>query len=125
MHIWLILLILLAFPTVEVLAMVLLTQKIGWWLLLWLIASAAAGLALIREQQFAVFRRVSAAVLQGANPMQAVLVSGRLMLAGGLLVFPGVISDALALLVLLWPQRRIRSRADEIDVIEGQFRRED
>jgi UPF0716 protein FxsA len=125
MHIWLILLILLGFPTLEVLGMVLLAQKIGWWLLLWLIASALAGLALIREEQFAVLGRIVAAAQQGADPLQAMLTSGRLILAGMLLMFPGVISDAVALLVLLWPRRRKKASRHELDIIEGQFRRED
>lgn len=125
MYIWLILLILLGFPTVEVLVMVLLAQKIGWWLLVWLIASALVGLALIREERFAVFGRVMAAAQQGADPLEAMLTSGRLMLAGMLFVFPGVISDVLALLVLIWPRQRIKSRGHEIEIIEGQFRRED
>jgi UPF0716 protein FxsA len=127
MYIWLALLILLAFPTVEVLVMVLLAQKIGWWLLLWLIASAIAGLALIREGQFAVFGRIAAAMQQGKDPLRAMLGSGRLVLAGVLLVFPGVVSDALALLVLIWPQPRSKQppAGSEIEVIEGDFRRED
>lgn len=125
MYIWLILLILLGFPTAEVLVMVLLAQKIGWWLLVWLVASALLGLTLIREERFAVFGRVMTAAQQGADPLGAMLTSGRLMLAGVLLVFPGVISDALALLVLIWPRRRVKPREHEIEIIEGQFRRED
>jgi UPF0716 protein FxsA len=125
MYIWLILLILLGFPTVEVLVMVLLAQKFGWWLLVWLIASAVAGLALIRQEQFAVFGRVMAAVQQGADPLQAMLTSGRLVLAGVLLMFPGVVSDAMALLVLLWPRRRMKPPGRKLDIIEGQFRRDD
>jgi len=122
---WLILLILLGFPTAEVLVMVLLAQKIGWWLLLWLVASALLGLTLIREEQFAVFGRVTAAMQQGGDPVRAMLTSGRLIIAGMLLVFPGVISDGLALLVLIWPRRKTPPRGQEIDIIEGQFRRED
>jgi UPF0716 protein FxsA len=123
---WLILLILLGFPTLEVLVMVLLAQKLGWWLLAWLVASAVAGLTLIREEQFAVFGRVMAAAQRGGDPMRAMLTSGRLILAGLLLVFPGVISDALALLVLIWPRRRQRKQSShEIEVIDGEFRRED
>lgn len=125
MYIWLILLILLGFPAAEVLVMVLLAQKIGWWLLLWLVASTLLGLTLLREERFAVFGRVMAAAQQGTDPLQAMLTSGRLMLAGVLLVFPGVISDALALLVLIWPRRRTPPRGHEVEIIEGQFRRED
>lgn len=125
MYIWLVLLILLGFPTAEVLVMVLLAQKIGWWLPVWLAGSALLGLTLLREERFAFFGRAMAAAQQGEDPLQAMLTSGRLMLAGALLVFPGVISDALALLVLIWPRRRGKSRGHEIEVIEGQFRRED
>lgn len=125
MHIWLILLILLGFPTIEVLGMVLLAQKIGWWLLAWLVASAFLGITLIREEKFAILGRIMAAAQQGGDPLQAMLTSGRLMIAGMLLVFPGVISDGLALLVLIWPRRRAKPRGRELDIIEGQFRRED
>jgi len=125
MYIWLILLILLGFPAAEVVVMVLLAQKIGWWLLAWLVGSAVVGITLIREERFAVFGRVMAAAQQGGDPLRAMLTSGRLMLAGVLLVFPGVISDGLALLILLWPRRRAKPRGRELDIIEGQFRRED
>ncbi len=125
MYIWLVLLILLVFPTAEVVVMVLLAQEIGWWLLVWLVGSALLGLTLLREERFAFFGRVMAAAQQGEDPLQAMLTSGRLMLAGALLVFPGVISDALALLVLIWPRRRGKPRGHEIGIIEGQFRRED
>ena len=125
MHIWLVLLILLGFPTAEVLVMVLLAQKIGWWLLVWLVVSALIGLTLIREEQFAVFGRVMSAMQQGSDPMRAMLTSGRLIIAGMLLVFPGVISDVLALLVLIWPRRKTPVRSQEIEIIEGEYRRED
>jgi UPF0716 protein FxsA len=65
----------------------------------------------------------------GANPLASLFASGRILLAGGLLVFPGFISDAIALVLLLmpgtWGNRRtdpLRSAND--DVLEGEFRRE-
>jgi UPF0716 protein FxsA len=125
MHIWLVLLILLGFPTVEVLVMVLLAQKIGWWLLAWLVGSAFLGITLIRQEQFAAMGRIMAAAQQGGDPMRAMLASGRMLIAGMLLVFPGVISDVLALLVLAWPRRQAKPRGHEVEIIEGQFRRED
>ena len=125
MYIWLVLLILLGFPTAEVLVMVLLAQKIGWWLLAWLVGSAFLGITLIRQEQFAAMGRIMTAAQQGGDPMRAMLASGRMLIAGMLLVFPGVISDGLALLVLIWPRRRTKPRGRELDIIEGQFRRED
>ena len=121
---WLFLAILLGFPLLEFWVAVLVAQKIGWWLLLWLIGSAIIGINLIREQQFALFGRVMGAVQRGEDPFRAIFASGRIFLAGLLLIFPGVVSDGLAILLLLLPRKRLPPPADS-DVIEGEFRRED
>lgn len=125
MRIFLIPLILLGFPTLEVLVMVLVAQKIGWWLLVWLLVAFVAGLLLMREEQFAAPGRLIAALAAGRDPWHALFASGRVMLAGLLLAFPGLVSDLLAVLVLLWPQRKTRAPGRTLDVIEGEFRRED
>ncbi len=125
MRILLIPLILLGFPALEAVVMVLLAQHIGWWLLAWLLADVAVALALIQQERFALAGRLLDALRQGADPFQALLASGRLVLAGMLLAFPGVISDGLALLALLWPRPGTRAPTGRRDVIEGQFRRED
>ena len=117
-------LILLGFPILELWVAVLAAQKIGWWLLLWFIVSAILGFNLIREQQFAVFGRITGALQRGEDPFPAVFATGRMLVAGLLLIFPGVVSDVLALLLLLWPRGRSEPRAPS-DVIEGEYRRED
>jgi len=121
---WLFLAILLGFPILELWVAVLVAQKIGWWLLLWMIGSAILGVTLIREEQFAIFGRVMGAVQQGQDPFRAIFASGRMLLAGLLFIFPGVASDFLALLLLLWPRPRVQASVDA-DVIEGEYRRED
>lgn len=121
---WLFLAILLGFPLLEFWVAVLVAQKIGWWLLVWLIGSAILGATLIREQQFALLGHVMRAAQQGGDPFQAIFASGRILLAGLLFIFPGVISDGLALLLLAWPRRRAPAPIAS-DVIEGEFRRED
>jgi UPF0716 protein FxsA len=121
---WLLLTILLGFPLLELWVAVLVAQKIGWWLLLWLIGSVVIGINLIRKQQFAMLGQVMRAVQQGQDPFQAIFASGRILLAGLLFIFPGVVSDGLALLLLIWPRRRAPVPIDS-DVIEGEFRRED
>ncbi|MEO1766633.1 FxsA family protein [Thiobacter aerophilum] len=125
MRIFILPLILLGFPTIEVLVMVLVAQKLGWWLLVWLIISFVAGLMLLREEQFALAGRLAAALVEGRDPLQALVASGRVMLAGFLLAFPGLVSDLLALGVLLWPRGKSRAPGQAREVIEGQFRRED
>ncbi|OFZ68301.1 MAG: hypothetical protein A2Z01_07970 [Betaproteobacteria bacterium RBG_16_58_11] len=121
---WLFLAILLGFPLLELWVAVLVAQKIGWWLLGWLIGAAFIGVTLIREEQFAIIGRLMSAVQQGQDPFRAIFTSGRLMLAGLLLIFPGVISDGLALLLLIWPRGKVRP-TQKTDVIEGEFRREE
>lgn len=121
---WLLLAILLGFPLLELWVAVLVAQKIGGWLLLWLMGSVIFGIILIRKQQFSLLGKVMRAVHQGENPFQALFASARILLAGLLFIFPGVVSDGLALLLLIWPRPRSRAPADT-DVIEGEFRRED
>ena len=121
---WLFLAILLGFPLLELWVAVLVAQKIGWWLLLWLIGSTIFGITLIREQQFAILSHVMRAAQQGGDPFQAIFASGRILMAGLLLIFPGVVSDGLALLLLIRP-RPPAPAAPDSDVIEGEYRRED
>ncbi len=121
---WLFFAILLGFPLLELWVAVLVAQKIGWWLLLWMIGSIIFGITLIREEQFAIFGRVMGAVQQGEDPFQAIFASGRMLLAGLLFIFPGVVSDALALLLLIWPRSRARPSIDA-EIIEGECRREE
>lgn len=121
---WLFLTILLGFPLLELWLAVLIAHKVGWWLLLWLIGAAIFGASLIRKQQFVLLGHVLRAVQQGQDPFRAIFASGRILLAGLLLILPGLISDALALLLLLWPRPRLQQRAGS-EVIEGEFRREE
>lgn len=122
---WLFFAILLGFPLLELWVAVLLAQKIGWWLLLWFIATTLLGVILIREERFAVVWRVMGALQQGQDPFQAIFTSGRLMLAGLLFILPGAVSDVIALLILIWPRRTPRPTRKPTDVIEGEYRRED
>jgi hypothetical protein len=72
--------------------------------------------------------RIPEAALHGGQPLFRGLVdSGRKVLAGLLFIMPGIVSDALALALLLLPintnGRFARSRVG--DAIEGDFRRID
>lgn len=124
-RLWPIGLILLGFPLLELWTAIVAARYVGWWLLLWFIGAAIAGVALIREERFAVLGRVLGAVQQGRDPFRAMLTSGRLMLAGLLLIVPGLITDAIALVLLLWPRPRYPMRAANDEVIDGEFRREE
>jgi UPF0716 protein FxsA len=123
---WLFFAILLGFPLLELGVALLLAQKIGWWLLLWFIATTLLGMTLMRGARFALVGRVMGALQQGQDPFRAIFSAGRYILAGVLLILPGVISDVIALLILIWPRRAPKAPAKKrTDVIEGEYRRED
>ena len=76
----------------------------------------------------------------GGNPIKAIFGSARNIIAGVLLMLPGVITDIIAVSLLLIPIRNTQTLNDQTpndqfresphqaandDVIEGEFRRED
>jgi UPF0716 protein FxsA len=120
--------ILLGFPLLEALVLLRLSATLGWWVLAWVVLAACAGMALIKEARFAMLARLAAGFAQGRFQITALTDSARTVLAGLLLVFPGVVSDFLALTLLLLPRPRVvaesGSRARRhATLIEGEFRR--
>jgi UPF0716 protein FxsA len=127
MRFFVVLIILLCFPALEIYTLFRLAEHIGWWLLLWLVAATAGGWLLIQEEKLAFFGRLVEAVQTGRSPLGALFDSGRTLAAGWLLIFPGVISDVIAVLLLLLPRTKLPTAgpAPEEGVIEGEYRRED
>lgn len=122
--------ILLGFPLLEAVVLVRLAETLGWWVLAWVVLAACAGAALIKEARFALLAGLAAGVAQGRFAIAALTDSARTVLAGLLLIFPGVVSDLIALTLLLLPDARMapeaaaRARArPHGTLIEGEFRR--
>lgn len=119
--------ILLGFPLLEAVVLVRLSETLGWWVLAWVVLAAVAGTALIKEARFALIARLAAGVAQGRFPIVALTDSARTVLAGILLIFPGVVSDLIALTLLLWPSPRLVESTGRRErngtFIEGEFRR--
>ena len=120
--------ILLGFPLLEALVLLRLTEKMGWWVLAWVVLAACAGMALIKEARFALVARLAAGFAQGNFAIGALTDSARTVLAGLLLIFPGVVSDLIALTLLLLPGPRavnesVARRNSHGTLIEGEFRR--
>jgi UPF0716 protein FxsA len=120
--------ILLGFPLLEGVVLVRLSETLGWWILAWVVLAACAGMALIKEARFALVARLAAGFAQGQFSIVALTDSARTVVAGALLIFPGVVSDLIALTLLLLPGRRVV--ADSVSLrhpggtlIEGEFRR--
>jgi UPF0716 protein FxsA len=110
---WIVLLM-LSFPVLEAIGIFWVADAIGSWVLLWLLLAAIAGVMLIRVERVAWGARLLFSVQSGAHPLTALFASGRMLLAGGLLVFPGFISDAIALGLLLIPGTWGRHRPDPL-----------
>ena len=128
MRLLLILFILLGFPALEIFVLAQLAGVVGWWLLVWLILAAFAGWTLIQEEKLAVFGRLFSALQSGQPLGYAMLDSLRTLFAGVLLIFPGVVSDAVALALLLLPRPKMgpgSNPAPDETIIEGEWQREE
>ena len=120
--------ILLGFPLLEAVLLVRLTETLGWWLFAWVVLAACAGMALIKEARFAMVARLAAGLAQGRFSIAALTDSVRTVMAGLFLVFPGVISDVIAITLLLLPGPRVviesgSRRRPAGTLVEGEFRR--
>jgi UPF0716 protein FxsA len=118
--------ILLGFPLLEAVVLVRLSETMGWWVLAWVVLAACAGMALIKEARFALVARLAAGFAQGSFSINALTDSARTVIAGLLLIFPGVVSDLIALTLLLLPSPRViehHERPSRGTLIEGEFRR--
>ncbi len=111
----------------------------GGWVLAWLVFAAMAGVVLIKQARFSLISRLSSALSQGQFSLAAFIDSFRTVLAGLLLIFPGIISDVMAIILLLIPVREPAfmhahsnsrgSHSSQPDhssnnTLEGEFRRE-
>jgi UPF0716 protein FxsA len=127
-----VLLIVLSFPVLDVLATIRFASWTGIPTLAWLAASAVAGALLLRNERMT-FRAKALAALRGDQPLlRGLLDSGRRILAALLFILPGIASDVIALLLLLLPinlgaplvtQSAGIGRGFGRETIEGDYRR--
>jgi UPF0716 protein FxsA len=127
-------LIVLSFPILDVLATMRVARWTGIPTLAWFATSAVVGALLLRNERIT-FRAKTLAALRGDQPLlRGLLDSGRRVLAALLLILPGILSDLIALLLLLLPINVGASLATQPagmggrfvrDALEGDFRRVD
>ena len=130
----LVLLILLGFPALDLWVTLRFSQWTGVPVWVWLGLSTVSGLLLLRNERDA-FRAHTVAALHGEQPLlRGVVDSGRKVLAGLFLVLPGVVSDLIAIALLMLPintGRRFgpqpaaagRSSYGGPDTLDGEYRR--
>jgi UPF0716 protein FxsA len=120
--------LLLSFPVIEIWGIFKLSALYGRWFFLYMILVTYLGWRLIKEEKQLVFGKLMGAMSQGGNPIKAMIGSARNLFAGILFIIPGVITDSLAVILLLIPIKNNASQnvhPSEEDVIEGEYRRDD
>jgi UPF0716 protein FxsA len=133
---FILLLIVLAFPLIDVFATLRFARWTGVPVWIWLGISTLAGFFLLRNERIAFRSRTAAAMHGEQSLLRGLLDSGRKVLAGFLFLLPGVLSDVIALVLLAFPlnvghgfepQTASAGRAPRkpSDTIEGEFRRSD
>jgi UPF0716 protein FxsA len=133
---FLVLAILLVFPIADLYVTARVARWTGVPLWIWLGCSFLAGLVLLRNERIE-FRTRTVAALHGEQSlMRGLLDSGRKVLAGFLLILPGIVSDVIALTLLALPLNIGRGfepqpagagrwQRSEFDAIDGDYRRID
>jgi len=123
-----VLLIVLSFPVLDVLVTLRFARWVGIPAIVWFAGSALAGMLLLRNER-TTFRAKTIAALRGDQPLlRGLLDSGRKVLAALLLILPGIVSDLMALLLLmlpinLGPPFAIQSIGLGRKTIDGEYRR--
>lgn len=130
----LMLVILLGFPVADLYATVRFAQWTGVPVWVWLSISIVSGLLLLRNERMAFRGHVLAALHGEQSLLRGVVDSGRKVLAGLLLLLPGVASDLIAVALLMLPiniGRRFGPQAAGTghatyrrqEALEGEYRR--
>jgi UPF0716 protein FxsA len=99
--------IFVVFPLLELALLIKAGETIGFWPTIGLLAAAAvSGFIVIRQQGLSMVGRMFATMNEGKLTFEPLLDGYALIMAGFLLIAPGFLSDALALLLLVPPLRR-------------------
>lgn len=99
-------------PLVELSILVWIGGETEWWVpILLVIATGVLGAALARWQGWQVLQRLRSDAAAGRMPADAMIDAFLILLAGILLVTPGVMSDLMGVALLIPPARSVVKRA--------------
>ncbi len=101
------LLVFIAFPLLEIALLIKVGQTIGFWpTIVILIAAAVLGIVVVHQQGLSMMSRALAAMNEGKPPIEPVFDGFVVIMAGFLLLIPGLLTDAAGLLLLIPPVRK-------------------
>lgn len=108
---WLLPVLFIGVPLLEIFVLVQVGQVIGaWWTLLLLVAASVLGAWLVRREGSRAWRALTGALESGRMPGRE-LADGALILVGGtLLLTPGFVTDAVGVLLVLPVSRPMARR---------------
>ena len=120
-------LIVLAFPVLELWSLVVLARLAGWWLLVWIAITAVIGTVIVIRERARIGPDMRAMLQGGVSSLPELLYSFRKLVAGILFIIPGVVSDVIAIVLLLLPAPTPKPVQDQsaAQIIDGKFRRVD
>jgi UPF0716 protein FxsA len=99
-------LLLLALPVLDIISLVQAGGLLGFWPTLALVVGAGlAGAFLVRQQGLAIGASVRASLAEGRLPVIEAFDAACVLIAGALLLLPGLVSDVVAFALLLPPVR--------------------
>jgi UPF0716 protein FxsA len=99
-------------PILDILSLIKAGALLGFWpTLAWVAGGVVVGVVLIRLQGVSIGRSVQQSLNAGKLPVVEAFDGACILLAGCLLLMPGLVSDLLALLLLLPPVRGALRRA--------------
>lgn len=108
---WALVLVLVVLPLIELFVLVQVGQVIGaGWTILLLILTGIAGGWLIRREGGKAWRALSQALQMGRMPTKELADGALVVLAGALMLSPGFVTDAFALLLILPGSRAVCRR---------------
>jgi UPF0716 protein FxsA len=108
--------IVLGFIFTEIYLLIVLGERYGIWLLLYLVLVGYLGLQLIRGEKQLMSAKMMQSIQAGGNPLKTIMGSARNFIAGILLMIPGVLTDIIAAILLLIPIKQ-----PEVDQHEGSY----
>ena len=120
--------LLLAYPFFEVMSLIWLADAIGTvWTVVWMVAAFACGVLMLRHSRLAVGLKLMNDMRSGQVGVNSLFGIARYFIAAILLIIPGLISDVIALVLLLpWKSKSNlgQTKADD-GIIDAEYRRVD
>jgi UPF0716 protein FxsA len=95
-------------PLIELAVIIQVGQLIGvWWTIVLLLVDSVVGAWLVRREGTRAWSRFRAALNQGRVPTDEVLDGALVLFGGALMLTPGFATDALGLLLMIPPARKV------------------